>query len=97
VVGIGKCEKGNRKIHFRQYETHEPGMHKYLGNDNILKNINKTDSGERSIIRLMLFRKIDSVYCENHTKHTNTLCGLNLDFRHLKIYGTYSDHWDLKG
>jgi hypothetical protein len=25
--------------------------------------------------RLMLFRKIIAVYCENYTKHTNTICG----------------------
>jgi predicted Zn-dependent protease with MMP-like domain len=25
--------------------------------------------------RLMLFRKTVTVYCENHTEHTNTLCG----------------------
>jgi hypothetical protein len=26
-------------------------------------------------IRLMLFRETVAVYCENHTEHTNTLCG----------------------
>jgi hypothetical protein len=25
--------------------------------------------------RLMLFRETVAVYCENHTEHTNTLCG----------------------
>jgi hypothetical protein len=25
--------------------------------------------------RLMLFRETIAVYCENHTEHTNTLCG----------------------
>jgi translation initiation factor IF-1 len=25
----------------------------------------------------MLFREIIAVYCENHTEHTNTLCGQN--------------------
>jgi hypothetical protein len=29
---------------------------------------------------LMLFREIITVYCENHTEHTNTLCGKNADF-----------------
>jgi hypothetical protein len=28
--------------------------------------------------RLMLFRKTVAVYCEIHTKHTNTLCGQNV-------------------
>jgi hypothetical protein len=27
--------------------------------------------------RLMLFREIIAVYCENHTEHTNALCGQN--------------------
>jgi hypothetical protein len=27
--------------------------------------------------RLMLFREIIAVYCENHTDHINTLCGQN--------------------
>jgi hypothetical protein len=26
----------------------------------------------------MLFREIIAVYCENHTEHTNTLCGQNV-------------------
>jgi hypothetical protein len=29
--------------------------------------------------RLMLFRET-IVYCENHEKHTNTLCGQNVEF-----------------
>jgi hypothetical protein len=27
--------------------------------------------------RLMLFKEIIAIYCENHTKHTNTLHGQN--------------------
>jgi hypothetical protein len=27
--------------------------------------------------RLMLFRETVAVYCENHTEHTDTLCGQN--------------------
>jgi hypothetical protein len=30
--------------------------------------------------RLMLFMKTVAVYCENHTKHINTLCGQNAEF-----------------
>jgi hypothetical protein len=30
--------------------------------------------------RLMLFRETVAVYCENHMKHTNTLCGQNVEF-----------------
>jgi hypothetical protein len=32
----------------------------------------------------MLFREIIAVYCENHTEHTNTLCGKNIEFIMLK-------------
>jgi hypothetical protein len=30
--------------------------------------------------RLLLFRETVAVYCENHTEHTNTLCGQNAQF-----------------
>jgi hypothetical protein len=30
--------------------------------------------------RLMLFRENIAVYCENHMKHTTTLCGKNAEF-----------------
>jgi hypothetical protein len=45
----------------------------------------------------MLFRETVAVYCENHTEHTNTLCGQNAGFSHVKAGGTYGDHWALKG
>jgi hypothetical protein len=47
--------------------------------------------------RLMLFGETVAVYCENHTEHTDTLCGQNVEFWCLKAGGTYGDHWDLKG
>jgi hypothetical protein len=47
--------------------------------------------------RLMLFRKTVAVYCENHTEHTNTLRGQNVEFWYVKAGGTYSNHWALKG
>jgi hypothetical protein len=28
----------------------------------------------------MLFRETVAVYCENHTEHTDTLCGQNAEF-----------------
>jgi hypothetical protein len=34
--------------------------------------------------RLMLFREIIAVYCENHTEHINTLCGQNAVILMLK-------------
>jgi hypothetical protein len=47
--------------------------------------------------RLMLFGETVAVYCENHTEHTDTLCGQNVEFWYVKAGGTYSDHWALKG
>jgi hypothetical protein len=45
----------------------------------------------------MLFRETVAVYCENHTEHTDTLCGLNAEFWFVKAGGTYSNCWALKG
>jgi predicted Zn-dependent protease with MMP-like domain len=39
--------------------------------------------------RLMLFREMISVYCENHTEHINTLCGQNVEFLILDRAGMY--------
>jgi hypothetical protein len=39
--------------------------------------------------RLMLFRETVAVYCENHTEHTNTLCGQNAEFLYVRADGTY--------
>ena len=44
----------------------------------------------------MLYREIITVYSEIHTKHINTLCGLNVELLDVKPGGTYSDHWALK-
>jgi hypothetical protein len=36
--------------------------------------------------RVMLFREIIAVFCENHMEHANTLCGQNTDgFLMLKL------------
>jgi hypothetical protein len=37
------------------------------------------------IKRLMLFREIIAVYCENHTEHINTLCGQNAETLYIRI------------
>jgi hypothetical protein len=42
--------------------------------------------------RLMLFREIIAVYCENHTEHINTLCGQNAEFWYVIAGGKYSNH-----
>jgi hypothetical protein len=46
--------------------------------------------------RLMPFRETVAVYFENHTKHTNIICGQNSQFYDAKTVGTHSNHWDLK-
>jgi len=43
----------------------------------------------------MLYREIIAVCSEIHTKHTNTLCGQNVEFVNGKPGGKYSDHWAL--
>jgi hypothetical protein len=45
----------------------------------------------------MLYREIIAVFSQIHTKHLNTLCGLNVDLLNVKPVDTYSDHWALKG
>jgi hypothetical protein len=43
----------------------------------------------------MLFTEIIAVYCENHTEHTNTLCGHNAEFLYCSS-GWYVKLLDLK-
>jgi hypothetical protein len=38
----------------------------------------------------MLFRETSDDYCENHTEHTNTLCGQNAEFWYVKAGGIYT-------
>jgi hypothetical protein len=47
--------------------------------------------------QLMLYREIIAVCSQIHTKHLNTLCGQNLGLLNVKLGGTYSEHWVLKG
>jgi hypothetical protein len=44
----------------------------------------------------MLFGETVAVYCENHTEHTDTLCGQDAEFWCVKAVDTYTDHWALK-
>jgi hypothetical protein len=44
----------------------------------------------------MLFGETVAVYCENHTDHTDTLCGQNSEFWYIKAGGTNNDHWAYK-
>ena len=45
----------------------------------------------------MLHREIIAVCSQIHTKHINTLCELNVELLNVKLGGTYSDNWALKG
>jgi hypothetical protein len=47
----------------------------------------------------MLLRETVAVYCENHTDHTDILCGQNAEFWYSKAgrYIRYSNYWALKG
>jgi hypothetical protein len=46
---------------------------------------------------LTLFKEIIAVYCKNHMKRINTLCGQNAELLNVKPGGTYSYHCALKG
>jgi hypothetical protein len=45
----------------------------------------------------MLFKNIIAVYCENHTKHINTLCGQNTELLVFNASGTYIYQQVLEG
>jgi hypothetical protein len=45
----------------------------------------------------MLFRETVVVYYENHTEHTNTLCGQNAELLNIEAGGAYSHRYALKG
>ena len=45
----------------------------------------------------MLYMEIIAVFSEIHTKHVNTLCGQNVELLNVKLGGTYSNHWAVKG
>jgi hypothetical protein len=47
--------------------------------------------------RLMLFREIFAVYCENHTKHINILWSKCMVFFNINPGGTCSYHCALQG
>jgi hypothetical protein len=45
----------------------------------------------------MLFRETLAVYCENHTEHTDTLCGQNTEFYYVKVRGIHDNRCVLNG
>jgi hypothetical protein len=52
---------------------------------NIVRQVNAT--GYLNTERLMVFGETVAVYCENHTKHTDTFCGQNAEFSCVKVGG----------
>jgi len=44
----------------------------------------------------MLYTEIMAPFSEFHIKHTNTLCGQNVELLNVKPGGTYSNLWALK-
>jgi hypothetical protein len=60
----------------------------------IYKNSDRTSQKTHfvSATKTSKFRERIAVYCENHTKHTNTLWA---EFYSVKAHSTYSDHWTL--
>jgi len=47
--------------------------------------------------QLLLYREVIAVCSQIHTKRINPLCWRNLELLNVKLGGTYSDHWALKG
>ena len=45
----------------------------------------------------MLCREIMHGFSEIHTKHINTQCGQNVELLNVKLGGTNSNHWTIKG
>ena len=42
--------------------------------------------------QLMVYKGIAALFSEIHTKHTNALCGQNIEFLSTKLGGTESNH-----
>jgi hypothetical protein len=45
----------------------------------------------------MLFGETVAVYCENHTEHTDTVCGQNAEVMNVKAGIIRNNHCALKG
>jgi hypothetical protein len=50
----------------------------------------------RRVLGSVLFRETVAVYCENLTKHKNTIRGQNEEFSCVKACGARSNHWAFK-
>jgi len=60
----------------------------------IFRNSHRTQSVSVTIAKMVMFKKIFSIYYENHTNQINTLCGQNTEFLDVKaggLYRVYSD------
>jgi hypothetical protein len=49
-------------------------------NNSLCKNSVRTSQETHYVSAIELFRERVAVYCENHTQHTDTLCGQNAEF-----------------
>ena len=45
----------------------------------------------------MLYREIIAVCSQIHTKHTNTLCGQNVELLNVKLVVRIVTNWSVKG
>jgi len=45
----------------------------------------------------MLYREIIAVCSQMHTKHTNIMCGQNVELLNVNLGGMYCYHWSLEG
>jgi hypothetical protein len=45
----------------------------------------------------VLFREVHTVYCESDAKHTNALCGQNVEFYYDKARGVRNNHRAQRG
>jgi hypothetical protein len=52
---------------------------------------------QKTHCRVILFREMEAVYCENHTKHINTLYGQNSEFLNVEDGGACTFLCALKG
>jgi hypothetical protein len=48
------------------------------------------------ICQLMMYKEIITICSQIHTRHTNTLCGQDVELLDVKPGSTYSDHWVLE-
>jgi len=98
-----KVWSGSRKtVRYKAYisQTHIIYLSCLSLNGRHVSTSSKSSSGPSLIIQVLhnlthkkLYREIIAVWSEIHTKHINTLCGLNVEMLHVKD----GKQWTLKG